>query len=368
MKMLTTNLPALKRRGRLVISGLLLSLLLGALAFVSGGWHNRSKGASDVHPAGVAGKDTADAQVILASPGRVEGRSEVVEVGAGVDGVLTAVLVREGQKVTAGQTVALVSCADLQRDLEASRALVESGRQARVRLVRGSREEERQRASADTASAEAVLNQAELRFERMSRLFESGDMARETVDKARRDLDVARASLEATRQRERLANAPPLPEELARADAEVKSAEERMNAAAARLGKCAVKAPISGTVLRTHLKAGETVSSVFPRPVISMADTAHLRVRAEVDERDIGRVGEGQKVKVLVDAYPGREFSGHVSSVGGLMGRKKVSTGDPAEKSDRDVLEVLIDLAKPDTRLVVGLRVTAQFLVDHKGE
>jgi hypothetical protein len=48
------------------------------------------------------------------------------------------------------------------------------------------------------------------------------------------------------------------------------------------------------------------------------------------------------------------------------MGRKKVRTGDPAEKADRDILEVLIDLDKIDLdtkdKAVVGLRVTAKFL------
>lgn len=39
-----------------------------------------------------------------------------------------------------------------------------------------------------------------------------------------------------------------------------------------------------------------------------------------------------------------------------------VRTGDPAEKSDRDVLEVLVDLEEKDDRLVVGLRTTVQFV------
>ncbi len=44
------------------------------------------------------------------------------------------------------------------------------------------------------------------------------------------------------------------------------------------------------------------------------------------------------------------------------MGRKRVRSGDPAEKSDRNVLEVLIDVEGKDRALVVGLRVTVQFL------
>ena len=53
---------------------------------------------------------------------------------------------------------------------------------------------------------------------------------------------------------------------------------------------------------------------------------------------------------------------GTVRSIGSQMGRKKVRTGDPAEKADRDVLEVLIDLDERNAALIVGLRVTAQFL------
>jgi len=65
---------------------------------------------------------------------------------------------------------------------------------------------------------------------------------------------------------------------------------------------------------------------------------------------------------VLADAYPDKKFAGKVSRVGAAMGRKKVRTGDPAEKSDRDVLEVLIDLDETEKHLVVGLRMSVQFL------
>jgi hypothetical protein len=44
------------------------------------------------------------------------------------------------------------------------------------------------------------------------------------------------------------------------------------------------------------------------------------------------------------------------------MGRKTAKSTDPSEKSDRDVLEVWIDLVRQDPRLVLGLRVTARFV------
>lgn len=300
--------------------------------------------------------------VVLASPGRVEGLSEAVEVGAGADGVLTRVLVREGQHVAAGQTVATVSCADLAGEVEVARAAVAVGEEAKARLLRGSRAEERRRVAAETSAAEASLRQTKLQYDRVVSLVESGDVAREEYDRARRDLDVAQAARSAARARELLANAPPLPEEVGRADAEIRAARGKVRAGAERLEKCDIKSPITGTVLRAHMKAGETVSTVYPRPVVTVADTSRLRVRAEVDERDIGRVREGQKVLVLVDAYPGNRLAGRVASLGEVMGLKRVRTGDPAEKSDRDVLEVMVDLGGYEGRLVVGLRVTVQFL------
>lgn len=304
----------------------------------------------------------AQDEIVLACPGRVEGQSDVINVGAGADGILTAVLVQEGQQVKAGQVIALVNCREIESQIDEARVLAEKARQNRLRLLRGSRSEERLKAAAETAVAEAQFKQAQLQYERVAQLFKTAVISKEELDKAARDLAVAEATLRATKNQQDLVNAPPLPEELARAASEVAVAEEQARTAKARLDKCTVKAPLSGTVLRTFLKAGESVSTVFPQPIVSVADTTQIRVRAEVDERDVGRVYVGQSVVVLADAYPDKKFAGRVSSVGAVMGRKKVRTGDPAEKSDRDVLEVLIDLDETKGDLVVGLRTSVQFL------
>ncbi len=311
---------------------------------------------------GAAEKATHSDEVVLACPGRVEGLSEVTKVSAAVDGVLAAVRVKEGQHVAAGEVLALIDCHDLEAQLQATRATAERARQARQRLLRGSREEERHIAADKLAEAEAVLRQVQLQAQRMASLFDKGDISKEALEKARRDAEVAEATRRAAANYQTLVNAPPLPEETARADAEVNAAEEQVRTSAAKLGKCTIKAPLAGTVLQSHLKPGEAVSAVFPQPIVSLADTSQLRVRAEVDERDIGRIYTGQGVLILIDAFPQEQFRGSVSSLGALMGRKKVRTGDPAEKSDRDVLEVLVDLAKTDDRLVIGLRTTVRFL------
>ena len=301
-------------------------------------------------------------EVVLACPGRVEGASEVINVGAGADGVIAEIRAFEGQAVHAGDVLAVIDRADLNAELSAARAQAESARQSRARLIRGSRDEERRQAEAEVSGVQATLKQAQLRYDRYERLFGHGVISEDQRDEAKKNVDVAEANLRAAVKHRELVDAPPLPEERERADADVKAADERVRSVRERLEKVFVKAPISGTVLKTYMRPGETFSSFTPQPILSLADLSSLRVRAEVDERDIGRVNVGQRVLVHSDSFQNGKLIGKVSSVGSQMGRKKVRTGDPAEKADRDVLEVLIDLDEKDKACVVGLRVTAQFL------
>jgi multidrug resistance efflux pump len=84
-------------------------------------------------------------------------------------------------------------------------------------------------------------------------------------------------------------------------------------------------------------------------------------VLAEVDERDVGKVHIGEPVLISSEAYSGLLFHGAVTRVASVMGRKSVLTGDPVDKSDRDVLEVTAQLGPDAKTLPVGLRVTVEF-------
>lgn len=338
---------------------IVIAIILLTLSALAALWlRSRSSGSATTQQHAVPEPST---NVVLACPGRIEGQSDVIEVGAAMDGVLTAVRVQEGQRVAAGYVLAQIACRDLETEVQTARALAESARQARQRLLRGSQDEERRIAAAEHLGAEAVFKQAQLQQQRMAGLYEKDDVSRQLLEQAQRDLEVAQATLQAAVDRRALINAPPLPEEIAKAEAEVQAAEERVRTATAKLEKCTVRAPISGTIVQLHLKVGESVSALLPRPIVSLADLSRLRVRAEVDERDVSRIHVGQSVTVLADAFPGRKFAGRVSQLSTQMGRKRTLTGNPAEKSDRDVLDVFVELEKTDAPLVIGLRVTAQF-------
>ncbi len=303
-----------------------------------------------------------NADVVFASPGRVEGLSETTEVAAAADGVLKAIYVKEHQFVTKGTLMGEIACDDLNAMLQTAFAEAEGVRQARARLLRGARDEEKRVAAKKTEGARATFTEAESRLERQRALYEGGEISRAAYEQADRDFGVADADLQAAVRTEEWLAAPPLQEEKARADAEVLAVEGRVRTAQERIKKCAIVAPIAGTVLRVYARAGESFSTVTPRPLFALADASGRRVKAEVDERDLGKVVIGQKVILQTDGLGGKKFTGTVASISSVMGRKSVYTGDPSDKLDRDVLEVEIDLTGDPRSLPIGLRVTVQFL------
>lgn len=298
--------------------------------------------------------------VVLSCPGRVEGASETVEVGANMDGVIRTILVQEGQTVRKGARIAELHCPELPAQLAHAQSEVERARQARVRIARGSRDEERLASEQRVVAAKATLHEAKIHLERMQNLVGSGALARNLLDKAVRDHDVAVARLNEARKNEELVKAAALPEDLAKADAEIASAEQRVDEVKRRIQRCSVGAPIDGTILRVLLKPGESFSTITPRPILTIADLSRLRVRAEVDEQDVSKVSIGQRATVLLDGKEYTTYAGKVTSLSSVMGRKKIRTGDPSEKADRDVLEAVIDLDTQPT-LPVGLRVAVRF-------
>jgi HlyD family secretion protein len=280
---------------------------------------------------------------------------------------VSSIAVREGQRVQAGQILAALSCHDIEADLNAAAALIDSVRQTRDRMLRGSTDDERSEIADRVSAARAAAREARARYERFAQLAAKDEIPLLDFDRVKLDLDRTDADLRAVEHRQAIVNAPPLPEELARQDAEIRAAEERQKGLLAKLDQCTVRAPIQGTVVRRVLEPGEIFSAGTPKPIVLLADLSRLKIRAEVDERDVGLLYLGQDAEVLVDAFPGEHFAAKVSVIQTIMGRKTVRTGDPAEKSDRDVLEVLLDLLGARPKLPLGLRVTVKFLRETRG-
>jgi RND family efflux transporter MFP subunit len=149
--------------------------------------------------------------------------------------------------------------------------------------------------------------------------------------------------------------------ELDRADAAARTSAAALEEARAMLGYATIQAPFPGTLLRKLKESGEAVSiSGAPDPVFRIADLSRLEVTAEVPERDLAAVHEGQPAVVTAEPYPDTRFEGVVTRVGHAVGRKRLRSDDPRERLAERVVEVAVALPR-DRRLRSGLTVDVTF-------
>ncbi len=308
------------------------------------------------HAANGTAPATVVAPVSVAARGRVEPVSEQLELSIGNVGTLTQVYVAEGDPITKGQLLAELDNADQKARVSEAQATLQHREAQLDKVLNGARPQERQMAAAEYAESQANLVLARQEVDRLTPLATNGVASKELLDRAVSVLGVATAKNDAKAAALALITAPPREEDVAMAKANVALAQADLDVQRSLLEKTQLRSPIDGVVLRRYLKPGETISIQPLMPILEVGDTRHLRVRAEIDESDVGRVILGQPAWVSASAYPNQRFRGVVSSISPTMGRKTVGSDQPTEKNDTKILDVLIDL-DGDAKLPVGLRV-----------
>jgi HlyD family secretion protein len=106
----------------------------------------------------------------------------------------------------------------------------------------------------------------------------------------------------------------------ANADAAVIKARTNLSIARLRLQDATVTAPTNGTIIERPVSVGTVITSATSSAsggttILKMADLSRVRLRAFVNETDIGNVKPGQTATVTVDAFPNRRFVGIVERV-----------------------------------------------------
>lgn len=335
-----------------------LIIVVIALAVVSGGTLVALSRQQGARAREAAAATPAAAETLVAAPGRVEAISEEVKVSAEIGGRLAAVEVEEGDHIGKGQALARLENADYIARVASAEAALRQREAELRRVVNGARLQERRESLADLKAAEAVLENARIEMERRLTGYRQGVFAKEEADRAEREYGVAKGRYEAAKERHDLVEADAREEDRSRAEAAVALARAQMDEAQAWLEKTYVRSPLSGTVLRKHRRAGESVSTQFDSPIVTLADDSTRRVRVDVDETDVGKIAVGQRAWVTADAFAGQKFTGRVVRVGRLLGKKNVRTDEPTERVDTKILETLVELDS-GRELPLGLRVDA---------
>jgi HlyD family secretion protein len=243
--------------------------------------------------------------------GRLE--APVVDLAPKVAGRVAEVLVREGDRVKAGDLLARLDLGETALAPERDARGLQSA-EARFNDLRvGSRSAEVAQAEADVTDKKAAVELARRDLERQEALLSKkvgtqrdADTARTTMERAVANAKMAADRLQLLREGFRKGQT-----EQARADVSRARAVLKQSESVAR--EAAIRAPADGVILHRMAEPGLLLGP--GQPALTMAFANRLYVRTFVPETQLGRVKSGSPAEVTVDAFPGRVFPAKVTEI-----------------------------------------------------
>ncbi len=229
-----------------------------------------------------------------------------VNVGTQVSGILEHVYVDFNDIVKKGQLLAKLDETPLKTQLAQSQSQVDQ--------------------------AQAQLTFQEATFNRMKPLYEKQLIAKSDYDQALYNYENSKASL---------------------SNAKSALARSQVN-----LDYATITSPIDGVVLNRAVEEGQTVAASFNTPTLFtiVNNLTQMEVQTSVDEADIGKIQQGQRVEFTVDAYPDMKFEGTVSQV----------RLQPVTTNNVVTYVVILNAPNPDKKLMPGMTASATIYVEEK--
>jgi HlyD family secretion protein len=229
--------------------------------------------------------------------GYVEG--EALYLSSSTPGAVSAVHVKRGQRVTAGQPLFALDAAPLvaQRD-RAAAAVAEA--EARLEDARkGQRPQELAVFDAQRAAAKAQYDQANAEYNRIAPLVRQGIYAPARLDTARGARETALANMRAIERQRGAATLGARPDAVRAAEAQVDQARDALAEAQAQLDRTGPSAPSAARVEEVYFQDGEWAAA--NQPVVSLVPDDRVRLRFFVPEQALSSYRVGQSVSFTCD-------------------------------------------------------------------
>lgn len=229
-----------------------------------------------------------------------------IKVGTQVSGILKGVYVDFNDVVKKGQLLAQLDETSLRTQVEQSQSQVDQ--------------------------AQAQLNYNESTYRRMKALYDKNLISQADYDQALFNYENSKAA--------------------------VINAKSNLARSQVNLDYATITSPIDGVVLNRAVEEGQTVAASFNTPELFtiVNDLTQMEVQTSVDEADIGKVVQGQRVEFSVDAYPDLRFEGNVSEV----------RLQPVTTNNVVTYDVILSAPNPDKKLMPGMTASATIYVEEK--
>jgi HlyD family secretion protein len=249
-----------------------------------------------------------------------------VNVGAQVNGKVTQVFVDYNSVVKKGDVLAEIDPLIYGTQVSAQQANL-AAQQAQL-----------SQAKATAASSKAQREIAHVVADRTQRLFEQNLASRADLDTAKGNYDAASAQYDAA-----VATIESQQSAIAAQNAQLRQST-------ANLGYTKIYSPVDGVVVTRGIDPGATVQSSFQVAVLFVIaqDLRKMRILADVDEADVGKIHDGMSTDCIVDAFPGEIFRGKISQV----------RYSPNNVSGVVTYSAVVDVDNPEEKLRPGMTTT----------
>ncbi len=254
----------------IVVALTLTGIVLGLTVFNSGNSSNAKYKKEAV--------DRGNIEALVVTTGTVNPVT-IVDVGSQVSGEIEEIYVDFNSQVKAGQVIAQLEQSQLLSRVNQDKANYQS-------------------AVAGLDKAKVAFENIKKKLDRALNLFEKELMSFEDKETLETQYYSAKSDIQS-------------------AEARLEQAKSQLETSKVNLTYTIIKSPIDGVVINRNVNVGQTVAASFQAPILFQIanDLAKMQVECSVDEADIGKVKEEQKVRFTVDAFPDENFGGMVKQV-----------------------------------------------------
>jgi HlyD family secretion protein len=231
------------------------------------------------------------------------------KVVSGVDGYLSKALVREGDKVGKGQLLFTLSSEVRQAQEQGAGALVQqtiptvSSDAPMLNELRGQIE-----------LAKLKKNEDSLQYARFRSLYEQNAVAKTTYERYQLQYQTSLRDYKNLRQR--------YEQQKLSGTIQLQQVKNQLSVARAQTDYGRLKSFVNGTVYEVYKKEGDLV---MPNQPVALIGTGAMIAKLLVDENDLSKIGEGQKVLITMDAYPEKVFNAHIRKIYPLLSKVEQS-------------------------------------------
>ena len=292
-------------------------------------------------------------------------KADIASISPEIAGNIQEVFATENQVVTKGQPLLKVDDTTYQ--------IMKVGADAQVRSAVAGVEADKSRYRQKEASIAIMQGNvafADREYKRQSTLAANNFAAAAKLDEAKHALDAARQNIALLKQEEA--------EILTRLEGDPNVAPEKVPSylqalsgkisAETYIKKATVYAPFDGVVSQVP-KVGDFARTAAP--AMSIVSNGEVWIEANFKETDLTHMTVGQPVEIRVDAYPGRTFAGHVTSISQASGAEfsilpaQNSTGNWVKVVQRIPVRISVDDQKAGPALRAGMSVVADVDTGH---